>query len=805
MKKKADILFFSFIIVTILLSINFSFAAVDQAKVIFKECKYSLNDLSFGSWNSLTQKGVFLKVENHNLNFGVGQQSNFYYTSYQLPKRYFNNFVESTKNSTIPILNLNYPGENYVYSNCSLLVGNSRLLLSNYYAVSSIHNMGVYLTSDFNITSNIATNITNYSVSIYNNSPNSHSPEALNLIHDNILFINENSYSQDSAFAFLQRDGFYPNTNASIVTRLNLSNVFSGLYKSGAYVTENGGAGILSPYPPIAFSGSGSIYPVFYINSTRDDADIIPYLAPEFNLASVWIRSINRSTAIDSSDPWVRPGEYINFTSLWYNPYGVELNLTVNNCWSVWEVGGIGHNVDLSSGYCDMIFCTNTTLPSKSFKNISCSAVSPDLNYLASRIAPTVFYFRFTNPRTNGRILERAFSSGKYNVTYLGLGAIDPRITVIGGATYFSINTTLAPRLNDGTVVTINPNEYKLIFNIYNSSDYNGNSLISSDTKIVNFSLSSDLSYSFLIPLNTSIYKPNVKHYLDIIAIKIAGYPSQIINKSVSRLTTNPNFGSGDYFYSDSSDYYLTNISTNMTREFLIFNPSFYTNSFTLNLTSYSDAQNLSICYSVDSLLNSCLNFSTAPYSEFLQPLQTKKIYVRVNSSRQDWSTVKTDTFTLQANTSIFGLNPMVKTLSVISANSNLPICNYNSLEGRSYLLDVGGNYINTSCNGACCGSEMFCRNDSSSSSICLPLHSLPNNNTCNYQATLISNCTASSNLFIYNLNSSLATSTTCQGYTLEFPCRASVALPFFSLFNFFISLVSIMFIYFVLNKMRKS
>ena len=133
MKKITLIL--NIILVTIIICISVS--ALDQERAAIKECEYSFNDGSFGTWDEDTQTGTFMKVTNNNPTIGIGQNGDYEYISYQQPREYYNSFEKPGLISKIPILNVRSGQENKVYINCSFIIGDVRIFLFDYLITSS--------------------------------------------------------------------------------------------------------------------------------------------------------------------------------------------------------------------------------------------------------------------------------------------------------------------------------------------------------------------------------------------------------------------------------------------------------------------------------------------------------------------------------------------------------------------------------------------------------------------------------------------------------------------------------------------
>ena len=594
-----------------------------QKKMAVKDCIFSYNDEDFNNWDESAQTGIFLKITNSNLVLGETQNPSYEYIVYQPAKTYYNNF-EYGGTSTVPYLKIRTSNEeNKIYTKCNYKVGDYRIFFVAFY-----HNFGshcAYLTHDFNLTQNIvAKGMTGYSyssLSQYNNTPSSYSrySGASSQVRTDGIFYIDNKVDSEHSSSTLYNNGFYPNTEPTVTTVMNLDNFASSIFYACSLIRENGHQSL--------FSSFGNW---FYIDSDMQDAKNM--LKP---------RAISQTFKNENTgkSPYfvANSGNKISAAFTFKNDFGIPLNnirITRGIYSELMWTGGVGsagtdiHGFDSrKTDYVDF-------LPGEE-KTIYYDMIIPEGG---------VF------PHLRGRRYvygDSPYSShapswppiGSDEVDYLGFLRFDPRIQLekTPEGIYqpvFNMTTELLVATSYAYTPVIKPSDYALLAELYlNGEKIDNFTIILDDAEFAKMGKTeltkgSRTEHTIIIPIKNEYKEEGGQCYIKLYSIKLT---EPFKDKKIARITKSPYFKAGDIAYSYDNKLNFGSDSKIDSEKIVIFNPSFYENDIELNIASWSDENNFMLSWDGNS-------FSNNPSQTIhLYPLQSKEITFWVNATYDPW------------------------------------------------------------------------------------------------------------------------------------------------------------------------
>jgi len=625
-----------------------------------KECLYSFNDLTFAkTWSETTQKGVFLTVHNH----GTMDSPIYDYHSAALARQYYDAFGNhGYGSSNIPILKVRSNQENMIYAKCTFTSGNYRVFYTDSSSLYGGDGQGVWLTSDFNlITGLIPSSSTSYSTTIYSGitSPLGfflYSNRKLAGFSDNIYvsFNNSQDTPTSNAYSDFRNYGSWPNKNTTIITASNLSyyKVPSGIALTAFLLRENNYADLLASTPTLWFYIDSNIAePENTLTPILCDSSYVRYKNLNTNeISSVLVDSGSRG------DLHINSGDTISVRYKYCNPFASALTFKYAQAFwagSTMFSGGVGASgTDVAygdlfdrtaSGGIDYITDSiqaggykfidhQTTL--ETFANNNPFTASDDAIY-------------FINPTDENQWIRydhNWFSSDDED--YLGIGAIDPRITLINGQPTFSVKINFALPLLVHHTSVISPNEYSLRAYFCGKSDC---SKSSNAIEIKNYSLdstafssigvssmtNSNPSYSYAYNITAPIgegYQGFTKVYFDIFTVN-NNPSSRFYSKKMAGLDTIPSFEPGNILYG-SGEFVVPKSTRYAEKTVQLFNPSFENHTLSLNMTYLSDRTNFTVCFVSGTSCNSSYFVKNFGQTE------VQNITIRVIANYATWPTI---------------------------------------------------------------------------------------------------------------------------------------------------------------------
>lgn len=594
-----------------------------QKKMTIKDCIFSYNDDEFNAWDESTQTGVFLKIINNNLVLGETQNPSYEYIVYQPARTYYNNF-DYGGTSTIPYLKVRASNEeNKVYTKCNYKVGDYRIFFTNFF-----HNYGshcAYFTHDFNLTQNIVTEgMTGYSyssISKYNNtaSPYSrYSGTSAQVRTDGVFYI-DNKVDSDHSASILYNDGFYPNTEPTVTTVMNMDNFAPGVFWTYSLIRENGYQALFS------YFGNW-----FYIDSDMQDAKDM--LKP---------RAISQTFKNENTGKTpmfvANPGDNINAAFTFKNDFGVPLNnirITRGIYSELMWTGGVGSSGTEVSGFDSRTTDYIDFLPGEE-KTIYYNAIIPE-----NTVIPHLRGLRYVYGDSPYSDFTPSWPPiGSDEGDYLGFLRFDPRIELqkTGDGIYqpvFNMTTELLVATSYAYNPIIKPNDYALLAELYlNGKKIDNFTIILDETEFAKMEKTeltegSKTEHTIIIPIKNEYKEEGGQCYIKLYSIKLT---EPFKDKRIASIVKSPYFKAGNiaYAYDDTLNFGLG--SRVDSEKIVIFNPSFYENDIELNIESWSDENNFILSWDGES-------FSKNPSKTIhLYPLQSKEITFWVNATYNPW------------------------------------------------------------------------------------------------------------------------------------------------------------------------
>ncbi|MEA3248694.1 MAG: hypothetical protein U9Q73_03250 [Nanoarchaeota archaeon] len=623
-----------------------------QKKMTVKECIFSYNDDEFNAWDEAEQTGVFLKINNNNLVLGETQNPDYEYIVYQPARTYYNNFNYGGT-STIPYLKVRASNEeNKVYTKCNYKVGDYRIFFASFYHNYGCH--GAYLTHDFDLTQDIVTEgMTGYSysfISQYNNiaSPYSRYFGASAQSRSGGVFYVDNKVDSDHPSSILYNNGFYPNTEPTVTTVMDMDNLAPSILSTYSLIRENGHQLLFSYFDNW-----------FYIDSDMQDArDMLKPRATSQtfkneNTGATPLFVANHGDNISAAFTFKNDFEFpLNNIELYQSIYS-EL---------VWA-GGVGAGTDVHGFNIYKIEAYNFSAEEE--KTVYHSSIIPE-----NSVFPHLRgYYRVRGSSPYSDSYPGCPLMGSDEVNYLGFLRFDPRIEIkkMPEGIYqpiFNLEVELFAVDSYAYDYTIKPNEYALLAELYINDEKVDNFTIILDedefakmgkTELTKGSIT---NYNLIIPIKKEYSQSGGKCYIQLYSVKLT---EPFKDKKIARITKLPYFKAGDiaYSYDDKLNFGLN--SQIDSEKIILFNPTFYENDIELNVESWSDENNFMLSWDGE-------HFSKNPSKTFhLYPLQSKDISFWVNATYNPWVSSS-----IQENLKINVKSDLKTTDGFITKNENL-------------------------------------------------------------------------------------------------------------------------------------
>ena len=675
------------LLVFIILFFNLVSAATNQEKMLMKSCSYSLNDKSFGIWDQSQQKGVFLKINNSNLNFGSTQVADYKVVSFQNSQGFYNPYgyynpshnYPFNSTSTIPIISVSPGNENILYVNCTFKINPSIQAVypkSYHFIGGGMGDALVYPTYDFNL-SNELVNLPGFSAfPEYNN-------YTLNKYYQAIA--NPlSSYGEDSfmsfgrypiskfrgiSYGFRENTAWSPASEITLNTSAYLGDTASGLSSSLGYLRENADMDLVNKWTAFFYIDSStktiqsSLYPIATKYTCTNPAGGIIYSAGDSVYANITFK----------------------------NPYPVELtsqNLTAKISDDFFWAVGMRN-----------IFGVSQTLVSKSIFHTF--APNEEFNFsLLSPIslAPHPYIDSIYQIFDSQGVLKSPAgitTCGADSVSYLGFWAVDPRIEIINNVPTFKLTLDLTVFQNPAPLAySVSPGEYDLWVQIYNSTAKTNN-LVSNTTIHLNqtefdkmgksvliaptSSAKTSAVYTITIPVEETFKSETGNYYVNVYSIK---NNAPFAGKIGALDYPYPFFKPGKLMYaSDTMLNFGPDSKTDApTGGIMVSNPSF--SPHTIKLSLYGPADNNFVVFDYPSEIS---------LDQFGQQL----INLKVNATHNPWpSSNSFSNFTLSATSDEAGVEPTNITfflnLSTLAIGPWLDL----SLQGHDSPSEVVINYL---------------------------------------------------------------------------------------------------------------
>ena len=656
-----------------------------QEKMTVKECYFSYNDNSFSSWNETEGKGIFMKINNSNLNLGALESPSYlitYYQNNQQPRAYYNNFNYGG-NSTYPILDVKTGQENLVYIKCIFKIGNYRVYPNDFYYMYGGNGDGLKLTHDFNLTQEIIyPGMANYNYYTTNS----------NGILVNFSFYAISSYKVTDSNYYVDNkvdalpgylyQGFYPNTEPYVLNRINLSDSPSGIFRSYSLIREGNSVMLFYPF-----------YTQIYVNSSIKN--VSDYLLPIFR--EMIVKNENTSIVYNSSTGTQRflinYGDVLNTTITYKNDFNTEINVSLyNHFFSQAAAGGLSYSGCDVTSYNLLQAENNIIIPALGYYSFQNKLIFPDKSGGKYVVAPSPFFALDVITKA-GTVGGSSFiHAASDNNSYLGFRKFDPRIEIMKIAgeykPVFKMITTLLVVDNVAWNSEVYPGDYELIVELWNSSYGVGNPkdsftyLLGEPEFIqmgktcpgVNCKLVEDVyDYTVTIP-HTNEY---IEEGANGVKYNVMAYTKKKTDPfkdlKMASLQSIPYFTPGEIAYQLDNILNFGLGSRVDSEKIILFNPTFYDNDIDLNVSKWSDYENFTISFDG-------INFEKNPSETIhLLPLQSKEITFWVNATYEPWV-----------------LNPITENLE-IKAHSFLNTGTGTPTEKTNYLnfiLDVSNESI---------------------------------------------------------------------------------------------------------------
>ncbi|MGV8151534.1 MAG: hypothetical protein ACP5OG_00480 [Candidatus Nanoarchaeia archaeon] len=647
-----------------------SFVSAYQEKMTVKSCEYSFNDLNFGSWIDTEQKGVFMKIENTNLNLGATENAEYINTTddkFKIP--YYNNFG-SGGTSDIPIINVDYSKDNIIYIKCKYKVGEYQVLINkDYYALYS----SIYLTHDFDITTGLVSNGPNppktenynyYKDSILTDLIKNYSYYSYPLMtfQDNTIerFYNGyDTYTGQEASNMLYSRGFYPNTEPEVVSKVDLKakNVTSGFVIFDSRVNENSAQPLFTP----SFKG------YMYIKSTLNNA--AHFIKPRFiDVTSNQIKVIGPDATISAIGngctkdcALVKNSSVIDITLSAKNDFMVPLDNTnisvlIYSPISMGVASKPAPTLDVQMPYFLESYLINLAPIAQESVNFKKNISS--IPGFKSMIFPQLYASLVT--KRAGSTTTQSFRIGGDDVDYLGFGRIDPKIQMIEyeGKILpgFNLNVQLYVLNNFYGAQSINPRDYYILIEVYNNSLQTGTTKARIERPL-EISLNEEvlMDYSEDIPINEDMKEEMKKGANYTVAIFSRKKTGDFTSKKIATNTVIPYFVPGDLAYVDGNTFVFNPSSKVDSKIISLFNPNPQPIKITLKPTDLSDPSNFLVGYDGEHFYS--WNNDNSKKEVILQPFEDEKVQFYVNAVYYpDWVTEdKKENLKLELSTDLGG------------------------------------------------------------------------------------------------------------------------------------------------------
>jgi hypothetical protein len=676
--------------------INIETISAVQTQIALKECKFSFNDDNFGPWDEGNQKGVYLMINNSNP--VIGQSSSFRNIYYQTPRVYYNNFNYTSFLSYIPLLQVNTSNENMIYTLCTYVTGNYTVRVtggpSMLYSTGLSNTYGLFLTTDFNLTTELVNQSTPYYSSLFAyGSPYSRYTYVSFQYGTDSVYYAFNGEITASNNSILINEGFQPYSESIVKTKLNLTSFPTGLFMGYGDIRAFAVSGIID---------SPSV-PFFYINSTT--RNLTNFLFPR---VQKWNFFNLNTSAFNPPAPFLigyKDSIGINITII--NDFNASLNVTspVSNIFRILSHYGVSRNdygADIQSTQ-RASTAINFTMSAKSIKVMNYTVVL-NLNQSLYRLSYVDSIYYLGPNRLGGSIMYTTSQPiGSDDVPYLGFqdsaSSLKGSILMLEGnpylnftATVFLENSSAIPNLSIGI------NNYSLLFDIRDASTYSTSNSIKNYSFFLNQSVFSSLGITSIPPLrNTGIsvlypidflLAQNKPYYLDAYTIRTSLPSAELLNKKIAAYVFNPLplLAPGN-FVDINGSIILSSDNRSKYIDFKLFNPSFYYTNLSISLLNFSNDPNIEICDNSSGTYD--CNY---PKNISFNPVEIKTINLRVRALYPDWSWSNIDENPKLSASVILNL---VKYTD--SGNFSLSIdgaCTV-ECESQNYLLNNGGCWVN--------------------------------------------------------------------------------------------------------------
>jgi hypothetical protein len=630
-----------------------------QEKMAIEECSISYNDDTYGPWDEVNHKGVFVKIINHNTN--LREDADYEYINYQRAnyQRAEDNGLNAEGNY-LPILNIVSGGPNMIYTNCTHKVGNYRIYLQNYIVPFQGDGGGLHLSPDFDFNDGII--IAFPEVISSANSPANYNGKESKFRHysynlkqspHGVLYYADNGKNIGTGANAISvyGEGFFPYTHPVMMTSINLSGYASGILYGEFLIREAGNTLLID-----------RIDNRFYLNAAPNN--IKDFLAPTIVGGSITSEFPNREEEYtinvlecveDTAEGVIgncfdlsRGGKFIMTYHL-KNPFNVPLNnIQVCKTWTT--------NADR------MGFGREGTEVNYFWNPSSCEDLGPipvgGMDYTFEVNIPknndyiwagTHGYIIFVNAAGSGTQASY-FRPGDDEENLLGFGSFDPRIEMIKEdgmyKPFFNLTSTLQVADTRYNYDKILAGDFDLLYEVWNGTVGGGavESGMVKDSEIVSgatvfgqmgvsmLTQSEKKIYSHLISIGNKYISESLsgaKYYVRVYVIAKTG---KFTGKKISTPTVAPYFTPGDIAYLLKDELYFGSNSKLDHGEIEIFNPTFYSNDFKLSVKSWSDEENFML------KLTDGVNYEKNPPATYrLCPLCTKKIILDVNATHNPW------------------------------------------------------------------------------------------------------------------------------------------------------------------------